>query len=446
VTLDLRVVVFALVISVATGLLAGLLPAFRASRRNLIDSLKASNELSAGGPGRLLGLRLPGAHDLLISAQVALAVVLLFVAGLVLRTFGSVQGLDPGFAYDNLVVTHISTSSTTLKPEEREKFFRDIAARLSEEPWVRAATVADVPPLSPHSSAEFLLDGQTDASTMVYSNVIPGFFEGLEIEVVNGRGFVESDTAEGPSVAVVNESLVKRFFEGTVALGRRLRWPAANNGEGREYEIVGVVRDTKTRDYFDDPEPTVYLSYPQHRYPTGSALLVSAKGDPSTKVLPLQRWLREYEPHLAIINVVTYSEIVRGFMYTQRMNAELFSVLAFFGLGMATVGIFSVMSLVVSRRTREIGIRISVGAQRGDIGMLVLRRALVPVGLGLGVGLAGSFAIGGLVRGLLFGVEPTDPMTLAAGTGVLVVAALSAAYLPARRASRVDPVIALRHE
>jgi ABC-type antimicrobial peptide transport system permease subunit len=207
-----------------------------------------------------------------------------------------------------------------------------------------------------------------------------------------------------------------------------------------------VVQDTKTRDYFTDSEPTVFFSYPQHAYPTGSALLVATHADPRGSVNQLHRWLREFEPHLAIVNVVTYPDVVRGFLYTQRMNAELFSVLAFLGLGLAAVGIFSVMSLAVSRRTREIGIRMSVGAQRGDIGRLVVRRALIPVALGLGLGLIVSFAVTGLVRSLLFGVEPTDPLSLVAGAGVLVAAALLATLLPARRAARVDPVIALRHE
>jgi putative ABC transport system permease protein len=175
-------------------------------------------------------------------------------------------------------------------------------------------------------------------------------------------------------------------------------------------------------------------------------LLVATHADPRGTVTQLHRWLREFEPHLAIVNVVTYPDVVRGFMYTQRMNAELFSVLAFLGLGLAAVGIFSVMSLAVSRRTREIGIRMSVGAQRGDIGRLVVRRALIPVALGLGLGLIASFAVTGLVRSLLFGVEPTDPLSLVAGAGVLVAAALLATFLPARRAARVDPVIALRHE
>ncbi len=443
--IDLRVVGFALTISVLVGALAGLLPAIRASRRDLVATLKAGGK-STEAAKRIGGWRLPGARDLLVTAQVGLAVALLVVAGLVLRTFGSVRDLDPGFDYDSLVVTHLSTSSTTLQPEEREGFFREISERLTDEAWVRSATVADYPLLSPHPTMEFKLEGQDEASNLVYSRVIPGFFESLEIEATDGRTFAAGDVGGAPDVAIVNESLARRFFADGSVVGRRVWWPQSEGEADREFQIVGVVKDTKTRDFFADPEPTLYFSYPQFMYPTGSALVVSTHSDPRSTVLQLNRWLREFEPHLAIVNVVTYSDVVRGYQYTQRMNAELFSVLAFFGLGLAAVGIFSVMSLAVAARTREIGIRMSIGALPRDIGGLVLRRALVPVSLGLAAGIGVSFAATGLVESLLFGVEPNDPTALAVGALVLLLAALVATYLPARRAVRVDPVIALRHD
>jgi hypothetical protein len=294
-------------------------------------------------------------------------------------------------------------------------------------------------------SAELRVDGQSEPATLVYSKVIPGFFEALGIEVTQGRSFVAGDTLGAPDVAVVNEKLARRYFAGEQAVGRRLWWPASDGAE-REFEIVGVVRDTKTQDFLGDTEPTAYFSYPQHAYPTGSALLVSTTGGSGAAVPVLYRWLRDFEPHLAIVNVVTYNDVVRGFLYTYRMNAEMFSALAFLGLALAAVGIFSVMSLAVSRRTREIGIRMSIGAQRSDIGRLMIWRALVPVVLGLGVGLTASLALTELVQSLLYGVEPIDPLTLAGGTGVLIAAAMSAVYLPARRAATVDPMTAVRHE
>lgn len=446
VTIDWRVVAFAIAVSVATGVLAGLLPALRASRSNLIDMLRPGMGLFAGSPRRLGRWRVPGVHDMLVVIQVMLSVVLLVVAGLVLRTFVTVDHLDPGFSYDRLMVTHISTSSTTLKPADRERFFREVATRVAEEPWVRSATVADYPLLSPHPSAKVRLEGESDSVSVVYSKVIPGFFEALGIDVEQGRGFVPGDTTGAPDVAIINETLARRFFPGEQPVGRRLWWRGAADKPDRAFEIVGVVRDTKTQDFIAEPDPTVYFSYPQHAYPTGSALLVVTNGDPSALVPRLYRWLRDFEPHLAIVNVVPYNDVVRGFLYTQRMNAELFSVLAFLGLTLAAVGIFSVMNLAVRRRTQEIGVRMSIGAERSDIARLVVRRALTPVAIGLGLGLAASLAVTGLVRSLLYGVEPSDPLSLAAGSVVLVMAAMAAAYLPAHRATTVEPAVALKGE
>jgi putative ABC transport system permease protein len=445
-TVDLRVVAFAMAIAVVTGVIAGLLPAIRASRWDLVTTLRADTDASTGVPNRFLGCRLPGVRDFLVTAQVALSVVLLVVAGLVIRTLVTAGNLDPGFSYDNLVVTHISTSSTDLEVDERDRFFREVAERVTDEPWVRSATVADYPLLSPHASAELLVDGQSDPVSIVYSKVIPGFFEALDIEVIEGRSFVETDEVGSREVAMINEKLARHFFPGQNPIGRRIWWPDKETGTERMFEIVGMVRDTKTTDFFTEPPPTVYFSYPQHRYPTGSALIVSTIADPGGSVPHLYRWLRDFEPHLAIVNVVPYKDVVRGFLYTHRMNAEMFSLLAVLGLMLSAVGIFSVVSLAVSRRTREIGIRMAIGAERGDIGRLIVGRALVSVGLGLVVGLAVSFALTELVRSLLFGVEPTDPATLAGGAGVIVAAALAAAYFPARRATRIEPVTALRHE
>jgi predicted permease len=443
---DLRVVAFAIGLSLATGLVAGLLPAVQALRRNLIDALKPEGRPSGGGPLRLRGLRLPGSPDLLVAAQVGLAVVLLVVAGLVLRTLAASERLDPGFSHRQLVLTHISTSSTTIEVAGRDRFFRDLPKRLAEEPWVRSATVADYPPVGYHRQADLRLDGRDEPESLVYSNVVPGFFEALGIDVLRGRAFTDADEAEAPAVAVINRALAGRYFEDLEAVGRRIWFPGGDGRPDRPFEIVGVVADTRTRDLFAPPEPTVYFSYPQQGYSSGAALLVTVESGAAAAVPTLRRWLRDDEPYLAIVNVVPFTEVVRGLLFTQRMNAEMFSGLALLGLALAAVGIFSVVALAVRRRTREIGVRMSIGARRLDIGRWVVGRALVPVGIGLVVGLVIAFGVTRLVRSLLFGVEPTDPASLAGGIGVLIAAALLAAWVPARRAARIDPSRALRHE
>ncbi|MEM7351592.1 MAG: ADOP family duplicated permease [Acidobacteriota bacterium] len=441
-SVDLSVIGIALLISVATGLLAGLLPASRVWCRDVLTTLRTAATTTGGVPVRLWGRRLPGVRQVLVSVQVALSVVLLVVAGLVLRTLVSAGDLDPGFAYDPYVAGLISTSSTDLEASQREAFLRQLTERLTEEPWVRSAAMADAPLLAPHREAELVPEGATEAQPLVFSRVLPGFFGALGIELRQGRAFTPADTVDSRLVAVVNEALARRFFAGQNPLGRRIRWPE----EDRSYEIVGVARDTKTEDFFAPPPPTVYFAYPQHDYGTTSALMVSVAGDPSLAVPRLHRWLRDFEPHLAIINVVTYQEIVRGFLYTHRMNAEMFSIVALLGLVLSAVGIWSVMSLAVNGRMREIAVRMAVGAERGDIYRLVLAQALASAALGLALGLALAYLQAGLVRSLLFGVEPTDPLTLAVGVGVLVVSTLGAAYLPARRAAAVDPTVSLRQE
>ncbi len=410
-SVDLSVVAFALLASVATGVAAGLLPAVGVWRRDLLATLRAAGSTSLGVPGRVWGRRVPGVRDLLVSAQVALSVVLIVVAGLVLRSLLAAGNLDPGFSYQPLVEAQISTSSTDLEEDQRDAFLRRLAARLTDEPWVRSAAVADYPLLAGHREAELVPEGVSEPVSLVYSRVVPGYFEALGIDLVEGRVFADTDTAGVRDVAVVNEALARRFFARGEALGRKLDWPE----EDRRFEIVGVVADTMTEDLFGEPPPTAYFAYPQLGYGTTSALMVSVNGDPSLAVTRLHRWLRDFEPFLAIINVVTYRDVVRGFLYTHRMNAEMFSVVAFLGLALSVVGIWSVVSLAVSRRRREIAVRMAVGAERIDISRLMLQRALASVTLGLVLGLALSYVRAGLVRGLLFGVEPTDPWTWTPG-------------------------------
>jgi predicted permease len=445
-SLDLRIVGFAIAVSILTGLAAGLLPALRASRRKLVTMLKSDATGSGAGPRRVWNRRIPGVHDILVTSQVALSIVLLVVAGLVLRTLASVRGLDSGFAHDHLVASYISTSSTGVEPTDRDRYFRELARRLEEEPWVRAATIADNAPLSPQGSARLRIEGQEEAVPLTITRVIPGFFATVGIDLADGRVFTMRDTANAPDVAIINEAVARRFFAGEQPVGRRLWWPDRGDGPDRAFEIVGVVRDAKAQDFLAAPEPVVYFSYPQHSYPSGSALMVATTIDPAASIPQLYSWLRRYESHIAIVNALPYTEVVRGFLYVQRMNAELFATLAFLGLSLAAVGIFSVVSLAVGRRRQEIGIRMAIGARRADIGWLIIGRAMTPVMVGIGLGLAGAVAVTGLVRSLLYGIEPTDPVSLAGGTGVLILAALLAAYLPARRATTVDPVSALRSE
>ena len=207
-----------------------------------------------------------------------------------------------------------------------------------------------------------------------------------------------------------------------------------------------MVTDAKHQDLIAEVAPTIYFSYPQHQYPSGSALVISTRIDPEAAVPRLYQWLREFEPYVAIVNVLPYTEVVRGLRYSQRMNAELFSSLAVLGLVIAAAGLFAVVSLAASRRIHEVGIRMSLGAQRAEIGRLMLFRAMTPVAAGIAIGLIGSTAVTRLLRGLLYGVEPNDPATILIGASLLASVALIAAILPARRAAAADPMDALRSQ
>jgi predicted permease len=446
VAVDLRVFGFVFALSVSTGLAVGMLPALQASRRNLVDALKAGGQTWMKGPRSPFGRRAWGIRDILVSAQVALSVVLLILSGLVLRTLDSVGDIDPGFDVDHLVASFMSTSSTDIPAEDREVFYRQLAERFETKSWVRRATLAAQAPLSPHPSTNLRLEDEDSPVPLTYAMVVPGFFEAVGIEVLQGRSFLPTDTVDAVGVAVVNSTLARRFFGRGDPVGRRLWWPGAGGGSDRPYEIVGVVRDQKVQDLLAEHEPVVYFSYPQHYYTPGNALLLSTSIAPRAAVPLLEEELRAVDARLALVNALPYSDVVRGFTYAQRMNAELFSLVALFGLVLAAVGIFSVLSLAVGQRTREIGVRMAVGAYRRDIARLVAGRVLGAVTLGIGVGLIASLLMTRLVRGLLFGVEPTDPLAIALGIGVLLAAALVAVLLPTRRAVTVDPLTSLRVE
>ncbi|MDH3223809.1 MAG: ABC transporter permease, partial [Gemmatimonadota bacterium] len=267
---------------------------------------------------------------------------------------------------------------------------------------------------------------------------------GLDIDVLAGRSFTEGDSGLAHPVAVLNARAAERFFGRVDATGRRLQWPADQEAEGREYEIVGVVEDIRARDVLVPPEPAVFLSHLQHPFPSGSALHIAVEGDPALQVPAVEQWLRRYEPHLAIVNVLTYRDVVRGSLYGQRMNAEMFTVLAAMALLLAAFGIFTVLTVSVGRRRREIGVRRALGAKTSNVRWLMLGRAAVPVLLGLAVGLAGAAVAGEVVRGLLYGVEPGDPATLGGGILVFLTVALAAASGPVRKAVRVAPAEALK--
>jgi putative ABC transport system permease protein len=440
---DPRVMGFALLVAILTGIVTGLVPALRASGRNHASTLSSGGTWATSGRSGPRA-RIPGTRDLLVSAQVALTVVLLFVAGLVLRTLNAAQHVDAGFDVEHTLASYVSTSSMGVPVSERHRFFEELIRRFQELPWVEAATVAEQAPLSGHPVQE--LRGETGADPVVttIARVWPGYFEVMGMDILRGRAVQPTDTADAHPVVVVNESLARKLADDGNAVGRSLWWPGENDQPNRGYEVVGVVRNARQTTFLEEPEPVAYFSLPQHYSAPGNAFLVKVAGDPAAAVDRMERELRAVDSRIAIVNILPYTQVVRGFLYTQRMNAEMFGVIAILGLILATAGVFGVVALAVARRRREIGIRVAVGADRAFVTRLVLNTVSGPLAFGLLLGLGGAFVATRLVRGLLWGVAPTDPLALVAGGAVLLGAVALAVAVPLQRALAVDPVAALR--
>jgi len=387
-----------------------------------------------------------GTRDLLVSAQVALSVVLLFVAALVLRTLNAARSVDTGFDTEWTLASYVSTSSMGVPVADRHQFFRELIQRFQEEPWVRAATVSEQAPLSPHPVRELRLQGSEELVQATLARVFPGYFEAMGVEILQGRSFRATDSAGAASVVVVNESLARRMRGGESPVGWQLTVPADANGDERSYEVVGVARNARVTSFLAEPEPVAYFSLPQHYSAPGNAFLLTVTGNPAAAVRRMEEELRAVDPRLAIVNVLPYSEVVRGFLYAQRMNAELFSVIACLGLLLCAAGVFGVTSLAVARMRKEIGIRLAIGAQRGAIGRLVVSRVARAVAVGVTLGLAGAFLAARWVAGLLWGVQPLDPLSLGTGIAGLLGAVALAVAFPVRRALTVDPVGSLQAE
>ncbi len=442
---DARVMAFALGVAVLAGIATGILPALRAEARNPAAVINAGGGRAAR-PGTGGRSRVPGGGDVLVSAQIALTVVLLFVAGLVLRTLGAARSVDAGFDVEHTLASYVSTSSMGVPVAERHRFFEELIRRFGELPWVEAATVAENAPLSGHPTRELRPEGGSEGVLTSVARVWPGYFEVMGMELLRGRAVEAHDSTTANGVVVVNESLARRMAEDGDAVGRSLWWPAENDQPDRGFEVVGVVRNARQTSLLDDPEPVAYFSLPQHYSAPGNAFLLKVAGDPAAAVDRVEGELRAVDTRIAIVNILPYRQVVGGFLYAQRMNAELFGVMAVIGLLMAAAGVFGVVALSVARRRRELGVRMAVGAHGSDIARVVLASVLGPVVVGLVLGLGGAFVATRMVAELLWGVAPGDPVALLAGGLVLLAALGGAVAVPVTRALRTDPVASLRGE
>jgi len=448
--LDGGVLGFAFLVTILTGFLFGLVPSLQASRPNLVTGLKE------GGKGAGSSARSQRFRSALVVAEVALSLVLMIAAGLLLRSFGLVSRVDGGFDPRNLLVAHIwlpvpnnPEANPYRTTASRAAFVREVLRRVSALPGVKYAAVGagtGVPLLGQHPKGSFTIKDAAGAEqpTAQITAVSPDYFRALGTPLVRGRYFGEGDAEQAPRVALIDEAAAQRFWPNEEPIGRQIK-RGGRDLQSPWLTIVGVVGNIKD-DGFDRPDqPHIYLSAMQS--PDFSlAVYVRAEGNPAGLVQPLRREVHQINPDLPVFGERTMEEIVAASLSRRRFALQVVGAFGVLALLLAGVGVYGVVSYSVSQRTREIGIRLALGSTTGAILRRVLGQGLRLALAGVGVGLLAALAVTRLLSGLLFGVAPTDPLTYAGLALLLTAVSLLACYVPARRATRVSPLAALRHE
>ena len=436
--IDWRVLSFVLAVTVVTGIAFGIAPALRTTSINVSASLKDTSRSVAGSRSVLT-------KGLLV-LQVAVSLVLLIAAGLFLRTLNNLRHVDVGFNTRNLVLFRVNPSLNHYDDKKAGALVDSITARLEAIPGIRAVGVSTVPLLSNSvSSTSIFRQGRSYAPRQSDSiNVLavsPDYFKTMEMPLISGRGFTERDNQTAPKVVVINETAVRKYFPNENPLGMRFGQSVEQSGQ---LEIVGVLRDAKYNGVRDDVPPTMYVSHLQGRPAT--VFQVRTASEPAAAIGAIREAVRQIDPNLPLMDVATQDEQIDKNLQQERVFAQAYGMFGGLAMLLASVGLFGLMLYSVARRTNEIGIRMALGARAGDVLRLVMSESMRLVAIGVAIGLAVAMAAGRLVSSLLFGLGATDAITILVATVVMVAVSALAGYLPARRASRVDPLVALHYE
>jgi len=439
--LDWRVLAFVLAATAATGIVFGIAPALRATSLNVSAALKETSRSVAGSRSLL--------SKSLLVLQVAVSLVLLIAAGLFLRTLANLRNVDIGFNTRNLVVFGVSPALNQYNEARTVALYQQMIERLGGAAGIRSAALANIQLIaSSVNSTSLVIQGRTYTAGQPRDSInrlviSSGFFETMEMPIRAGRGFTDRDDQKAPKVVVLNEKAARKYFPNENPIGQHLGSTPETAGQ---LEVIGILRDAKYDSVRDETPATMYVPYLQQSRPPQAMFYVRTAADPSTAIRTIRETVRQIDATLPLRNIRTQVEQVERRLDRERAFAQAYALFGLLALVLASVGLFGLMSYSVARRTNEIGIRMALGAHARDVLRLVMRESLTLVAIGVAAGLVTAAAAGRLVASLLFGLTATDVPTIAISVAVMIAVGAFAGYLPARRAARVDPLVALRYE
>ncbi|HZM88369.1 MAG TPA: ABC transporter permease [Blastocatellia bacterium] len=442
--LDLKVLAFTIIVSVITGVVFGFAPAWQVSRTDVHESLKESARGSAGGTRNRL-------RNLFVIAEIALSLVLLVGAGLLFRTFLQLQSVDSGFNSQRALTVRLSPSGTNFREDPQFiTYYKQVEERVRAIPAVEAVGAINTLPLEKGPTFGFRIEGRPELPIdqwpgANYRNVTPDYFRAMSIPILKGRPFEERDDASHPLVALINQAAADTNFAGESAVGKRINFGGTNNNQPVWFEIVGVVGNVRSIELREEPDSEIYLSSLQDAF-SGMSFVIRTQIEPAGLAAAVREAIQDVDRAQPVSAIRTMENIVSESVTQPRFNLTLLGIFGVIALVLSAAGIYGVTSYAVNQRTHEIGIRLAVGASERDVLGLIMRQGIKPALIGLVIGLGAAFALTRLMKTLLFGVSATDPLTFAALVVLLLVIASLACYFPARRATKVDPMIALRYE